>query len=371
LKAEVKVIISGGGTGGHIFPALAIADSLKKMNPSIEILFVGAKGRMEMEKVPAAGYQIEGLNISGFNRSLSVSNLAFPFKLVSSLLKAMSIVRRFKPDVAVGVGGYASGPLLWAASKLGVPTVIQEQNSYPGITNKLLASKAKLICTGYDGMEKYFPSDKIMVTGNPVRKEMVSIVGKREEALSFFGLSNNQPVLLVVGGSQGALAINNAIRDGLSVLKNSGIQLIWQCGSAFLENAKQSISQANYDNAKVFDFIKRMDYAYAASDLVVSRAGASTVSELAVVGKPAIMVPLPTAAEDHQTHNCLSMVKKGAALLVRNINAATELVQTAVSTINDKDSMVKLSTNMASLAITDAADRISKEVYRIAIEKGS
>lgn len=368
LKAEVKVIISGGGTGGHIFPALAIADGLKKIDPSIELLFVGAKGRMEMEKIPAAGYEIVGLDISGIKRSLSLSNLAFPFKLVSSLIKAASIVKKFKPDVAVGVGGYASGPLLWAAARGGVPTVIQEQNSYPGITNKLLASKAKLICTGYQGMEKYFPSSKILVTGNPVRQDMVSITGKREEALRFFGLTENKPVLLVVGGSQGALAINNAIRDGLSVLKEAGVQLIWQCGTRFQPIAAQSVKDASYQNAFAFDFIKRMDYAYAASDLVVSRAGASTVSELAVVGKPAIMVPLPTAAEDHQTHNCMSMVNKGAAILVRNADASTELVRQAVRCINDKPALAELSKNMAGMAVTDAVERISNEVYRIAIE---
>jgi len=369
LKTDIKVIISGGGTGGHIFPALAIADGLKQLDSSIEILFVGAKGRMEMEKIPAAGYEIVGLDISGFKRSLSLSNLVFPFKLVSSLIKAVSIVRRFKPDVAVGVGGYASGPLLWAAAKLGVPTVIQEQNSYPGITNKLLASKARAICVGYDGMEKHFPSSKVIVTGNPVRKEMVSIEGKKDEALRFFGLNASQPVLLVVGGSQGALAINHAICDGLHILRDAGIQLIWQCGNAYLPKALQSIKDSGYDNAHAFDFIRRMDYAFAVSDLVISRAGASTVSELAVVGKPAIMVPLPTAAEDHQTHNCMSLVNKGAAILVRNADASTQLVNRAVQTIQDKTRMSELSSNMGQMAITDAADRIAKEVYRIATEK--
>ncbi|MGR6088229.1 MAG: undecaprenyldiphospho-muramoylpentapeptide beta-N-acetylglucosaminyltransferase [Arcticibacter sp.] len=368
LRPDTRIIISGGGTGGHIFPALAIAEGLRKIDSSIEILFVGAKGRMEMEKIPAAGYEIVGLNISGFNRSLSWSNLSFPFKVVSSLIKALSIVRKFKPNVAVGVGGYASGPLLWAASKSGVPTVIQEQNSYPGVTNKILASKANLICTGYNGMDRYFPASKIMVTGNPVRNEMVDINGKRDEALSFFGLEKDKHVILVVGGSQGALAINKAIQQGLASMRDSGVQLVWQCGTKFLPEALDSIKAAGYTNARAFDFIKRMDYAYAASDLVISRAGASTVSELCVVGKPAIMVPLPTAAEDHQTHNCMSLVKKGAALLVKNSEASNLLVDEAIKTINDRSLLQSLGDNMLKLAVTDAAQRIANEVYAIALK---
>ena len=368
LRPDTRIIISGGGTGGHIFPALAIAEGLRKIDSSVKILFVGAKGRMEMEKIPAAGYEIVGLNISGFNRSLSWSNLSFPFKVVSSLIKALSIVKKFNPNVAVGVGGYASGPLLWAASKVGIPTVIQEQNSYPGVTNKLLASKAQLICTGYDGMERYFPASKIMVTGNPVRNDMVDILGKRAEALSFFGLENGKRVILVVGGSQGALSINKAILDGLSSLRDSGVQLIWQCGTKFLPAALEAINSVGYPNARAFDFIKRMDYAYAASDLVVSRAGASTVSELCVVGKPAIMVPLPTAAEDHQTHNCMSLVKKGAAILVKNSDASNLLVAETIKTVNDQNLLQSLGDNMLKLAVTDAAHRIANEVYSIALK---
>lgn len=367
MKADLKVIISGGGTGGHIFPALAIADGLRNIDPSVQLLFVGANGRMEMEKVPAAGYDIIGLNISGINRSFSLSNLMFPIRLVGSLIKAMRIVRKFKPDVAVGVGGYASGPLLWAASQSNVPTVIQEQNSFPGITNKLLASKANAICTGYDGMEKYFPKDKIIFTGNPVRKQMVDIAGKRDEALSFFNLNPAKPVLLVVGGSQGARSINHAMRDGLSRLKESGIQLIWQCGKSFIPEALESINSVGYTEARAFDFISRMDFAYAASDLVVSRAGASTVSELCVVGKPAIMVPLPTAAEDHQTHNCMAMVSKGAAVLVKDIDAGTELVSAAIVNIHDKSLLAGLASNMSRLSVTDAADRIARTVHDLAL----
>lgn len=367
MKTDFKVIISGGGTGGHIFPALAIADGLRNIDPSVQLLFVGANGRMEMEKVPAAGYDIIGLNISGINRSLSLSNLIFPIRLIGSLIKAMRIVRKFKPDVAVGVGGYASGPLLWAASRFNVPTVIQEQNSFPGITNKLLASKANAICTGYDGMEKYFPKDKIIFTGNPVRKQMVDIAGKRDEALSFFDLNPARPVLLVVGGSQGARSINHAIRDGLSKLQGSGIQLIWQCGKSFLPEALESINSVGYTEARAFDFISRMDFAYAASDLVVSRAGASTVSELCVVGKPAIMVPLPTAAEDHQTHNCMAMVSKGAAVLVKDIDAGTELVSLAIRNIHDKSLLAGLASNMSRLSVTDAAERIARTVHDLAL----
>ncbi|MFM7079172.1 MAG: undecaprenyldiphospho-muramoylpentapeptide beta-N-acetylglucosaminyltransferase [Bacteroidota bacterium] len=362
----MRVIISGGGTGGHIFPALAIADGLRRINPSIKFLFVGATGRMEMEKVPAAGYEIIGLNITGINRSLSLSNLLFPFRLLGSLKKAMDIVRKFKPDVAVGVGGYASGPLLWAASKSKVPTVIQEQNSYPGITNKMLASKANVICTGYADMEQYFPSAKLLFTGNPVRKEMVDIVGKRDESFSFFGLDSTKPVLLVVGGSQGARSINHAIRNGLDVLRDSEIQLVWQCGKSFLPEALESIKSAGYTNARVFDFISRMDYAYAAANLVVSRAGASTVSELCVVGKPAIMVPLPTAAEDHQTHNCMAMVSKGAALLVKDADSGTSLVAKAIETLHDQQLLQQLGDNMSRLSVTDAADRIAQKVYELA-----
>jgi len=368
LGNEMRVIISGGGTGGHIFPALAIADGLRRINPSIKFLFVGANGRMEMEKVPAAGYEIIGLNITGINRSFSLSNLMFPFRLLGSLVKAMDIVRKFRPHVAVGVGGYASGPLLWAASKSNVPTVIQEQNSYPGITNKILASKASVICTGYDNMEKYFPSSKILFTGNPVRKEMVDIAGKRDEAISFFNLDSSKPVLLVVGGSQGARTINHAIRNGLELLRDNGVQLIWQCGKHFLPEALDSIKSTGYTNARAFDFISRMDYAYASANLVVSRAGASTVSELCVVGKPAIMVPLPTAAEDHQTHNCMAMVSKGAALLVKDADSGTQLVAKAIDTLRDNKLLFELADHMSRLSVTDAADRIANKVYELALQ---
>lgn len=368
LGTELKVIISGGGTGGHIFPALAIADGLRQIDPSVKLLFVGANGRMEMEKVPAAGYDIIGLNITGINRSFSFSNLLFPIRLMGSLIKALRIIRKFKPNVAVGVGGYASGPLLWAASRSKVPTVIQEQNSFPGITNKLLASKANLICTGYDSMEKYFPQGKIVYTGNPVRKQMVDIAGKKNDALSFFNLDASRPILLVVGGSQGARSINHAIRNGLPLLRDGGVQLIWQCGKSFLAEALDSIKSNGYTDARTFDFIARMDYAYAAADLVVSRAGASTVSELCVVGKPAIMVPLPTAAEDHQTHNCMAMVSKGAAILVKDADAAVELVPKAMEIIQNKQTLAELGGNMLRLSVTDAADRIARKVHELALQ---
>jgi UDP-N-acetylglucosamine--N-acetylmuramyl-(pentapeptide) pyrophosphoryl-undecaprenol N-acetylglucosamine transferase len=366
LKSDLRVIISGGGTGGHIFPALSIAAALKKAVPSTEFLFVGATGRMEMEKVPEAGYKIVGLWISGLQRSLKLSNLMFPFKVLASVIKAFRVIRSFRPDVAIGVGGYASGPLLYAANWLGIPSLIQEQNSYPGITNKLLAKKASKICVAYDNLSEYFPKEKIILTGNPVRNDMVDIRGKKEEALQFFGLRNDLPVVLVIGGSQGARSINIAMDHGLKLLSENGLQLIWQCGKPFRGRAEQSA--AGFDNVKVNDFIKRMDLAYAAADVIVSRAGASTVSELCIVGKPAIMVPLPTAAEDHQTMNCRSLVEKEAALLVADKDAGELLLTTVISTINDSELKKRLSDNISRLAITDAADRIVGEVLKM-VEK--
>lgn len=366
MKSDLRVIISGGGTGGHIFPAISIANALKKVAPSSEFLFVGAQGRMEMEKVPEAGYKIVGLWISGLQRSLKLSNLMFPFKVISSVVRSLNILRSFKPDVAIGVGGYASGPLLYAANLRGIPTLIQEQNSYPGITNKLLAKKAGVICVAYDNLSKYFPKEKMILTGNPVRNEMVDIEGKRDEALEFFGLKHDLPVVLVIGGSQGARSINIAIQAGLGKIAENGIQLIWQCGRPFRETAETSAS--GHDQIKVYDFIKRMDLAYAAADVIVSRAGASTVSELCIVGKPAIMVPLPTAAEDHQTMNCRSLVEKDAALLVSDKEANDELIETLVRTVNDKELKQRLSFNIKRLAITDSADRIVIEVMKLVKE---
>lgn len=365
LKPEPRIIISGGGTGGHIFPAIAIANAIRAIRPQSDILFVGANGKMEMEKVPEAGYPIEGLNITGLQRSLKLSNLAFPFRVIASLIKAGKIISRFKPQVAVGVGGYASGPLLYMATGKNIPGVIQEQNSYPGITNKLLAKRVKKICVGYDRMERFFPKEKIILTGNPVREEMVEITGKRKQAAAFFNLPEDQSVILVLGGSQGARSINRAVKSGLEALDHSGVQLIWQCGKLFYEEAKEAVDKTTSGNILVYDFITRMDFAYAMADVIISRAGASTVSELCIVGKPAILVPLPTAAEDHQTHNCIALVEKQAALLVKDMEAGEKLVTTALELIRDQSQRQTLSENISKLAIRNSAHVIADEVLRL------
>lgn len=363
---KLRVIISGGGTGGHIFPALAIANTIKKFKPDTDFLFVGATGKMEMEKIPAAGYKIVGLNISGIKRELSLYNLSFPFKVISSLIKAGKIIREFKPHVAVGVGGYASGPLLYMAARRKIPTVIQEQNSYPGITNKLLASDARRICVAYEGMEKYFPSEKIMLTGNPVRKEAIDIESKRKEAAAYFGLNADKKTILVIGGSQGARTINKSIAAGLGKISDTGLQLIWQTGRLFSSEAEKYIYNLENKNLKSFDFISRMDLAYSMADIIISRAGASTVSELCIIGKPAIMVPLPTAAEDHQTKNILALVRKNAAIMVRDSDARQKLVDEALQLINNAQKMDQLSANILKLAMPDSAEIIAREIIHIA-----
>lgn len=366
LQRKYKVIISGGGTGGHIFPAVAIANALKKMDSSIDILFVGAKGKMEMEKIPAAGYKIEGLWISGLQRNSFKSNLSFPFKLVSSLRQAGKIIKRFQPDVAVGVGGYASGPLLYMATRKNIPALIQEQNSFPGITNKLLAKKVNKICVAYDGMERFFPKDKIIKTGNPVREDVVKIEGKKYEAINYFGLEDNLKTILVVGGSQGARSINMSIKAGLEKIKESGCQLIWQTGKLFYGEASASAESLNSNKIKVYDFINRMDLAYSMADLVVTRAGASTVSELCIVAKPSILIPLPTAAEDHQTKNCMALVNRNAGILVKDNDAMATLVSKALETIRDAEKLSALSKNIRQLALPDSAKTIAKEVLQLA-----
>lgn len=363
---NIRIIISGGGTGGHIFPAIAIANALKAIDSSIDILFVGAEGKMEMEKVPAAGYKIESLPITGIKRSASVDNLKFPIKLFKSLNKANSIVKKFNPQVAVGVGGYASGPLLFMASLNKVATLIQEQNSYPGITNKILSKRAKKVCVAYDKMERFFPENKIIFTGNPVREDIKHIDGKRSEAAKFFGLDENKLTLLVVGGSQGARSINRAMLAGLSKISDAGIQLIWQTGISFFQEAKSAAEQINPSNLKVYDFISKMDLAYAISDAVVGRAGASTVSELCIVKKPSILVPLPTAAEDHQTKNCLALVEHKAGLLVKDSDASTQLVDQAIALMNNEELRKTLSNNIAPLARPNAAQEIAQHIMNIA-----
>ncbi|MDQ3108589.1 MAG: undecaprenyldiphospho-muramoylpentapeptide beta-N-acetylglucosaminyltransferase [Bacteroidota bacterium] len=358
----LKFIISGGGTGGHIFPAIAIANALKAKLPDAEFLFVGAEGRMEMEKVPAAGYKIEGLWISGLQRKLTFSNLSFPLKVISSLRRAKKLLKQFAPDAVIGTGGYASGPMLRVASRAGIPTLIQEQNSYPGITNKILAQRVNRICVAYDGMEKFFPKEKIVFTGNPVRHDILSLEGKRPRGLEFFGLSPDKITLLVVGGSLGAKAINESMEAGIVKLVEKNIQVIWQTGKPFFERAKAAADKFKEQGVITTEFISKMDYGYAAADLVVSRAGAGAVSELCLVRKPCILVPLPTAAEDHQTKNAMSLVNHKAALLVKDVNAKSELVQKAIELAENMELRNKLELNIAGLAVGNSAELIASEI---------
>lgn len=370
-QPKVKILISGGGTGGHIFPAIAIAESIKKSAPETEILFVGAKGRMEMEKVPAAGYPIEALWISGLQRRLTLKNLSFPLKLISSFIKARKIINSFHPDVVVGTGGYASGPTLKAAASMGIPTVIQEQNSFPGITNKLLSKKANKICVAYEGMQKYFPDEKIILTGNPIRNDLINIKNKKKEAAEIFSLEQSAPTVLVVGGSQGAKAINEAIHANLDVFSENNIQLVWQTGKYYHNTAIESFDARKYPGIKILEFIKRIDLAYSMADIIISRAGAIAISEICVTGKPTIFVPLPTAAEDHQTKNAQALVSKNAALMVKNNQAGQKLIKEVIELFNDKSKQKKLSSNISKLAITDAGDQIAKEVLKLVIQKSN
>jgi len=363
---QLRVIISGGGTGGHIFPAIAIANALTANYNNIDILFVGAKGRMEMEKVPAAGYKIEGLWISGLQRKLTLDNLSFPFKVISSVLKSRKIIKQFKPDVVVGVGGYASGPLLYAATKMNIPTLIQEQNSYPGITNKILAGKVDKICVAYDGMQRFFPVNKIKLTGNPVRQDILNLTGKRERALEFFGLSTDKKVILVIGGSLGARTINESISQCLPYLKENGIQLVWQTGKTYYPIAQNKVKDFESDGIKAFDFISKMDYAYAAADVVISRAGASSVSELCLVKKPSILVPSPNVAEDHQTKNAMALVTHNAALIIKDSEAREKLCEQVIALVKDLNQQSRLSENISKLAFNDSANIIAAEIFNLA-----
>ena len=360
-----KVIISGGGTGGHIFPAISIANTLKKRFPDIDILFVGAEDRMEMSKVPAAGYPIVGLPVKGFDRAHLFKNIEVVRCLLKSLSRAKKTLRDFRPDIAVGVGGYASGPTLWMASSLDIPTLIQEQNSYAGVTNKLLAKKAGRICVAYEGMEKFFPKEKIVITGNPVRQDLEEASGKREEALRFFGLSPEKKTLLVVGGSLGARTINHSIQGDLDKLFASGIQVIWQTGRYYQEEALTHLKAYRGMAIWCSDFITRMDYAYAASDLVISRAGAGSISELCILKKPVILVPSPNVAEDHQTKNAMALVNQNAALMIKDNEAKEKLVDTALSLIQDDARLVSLSENIHKMAHFHSAEQIVDEIVRI------
>lgn len=361
-----RLIVSGGGTGGHIFPAIAIADAFKRRHPDAEILFVGAKGRMEMERVPKAGYPIEGLWISGFKRELSLDNLSFPFKLISSLCKAKKILKKFKPDIVVGVGGFASGPIMRKATKLNIPVVIQEQNSFPGVTNKIVAPKAAKICVAYENMEKWFPKDKIVLTGNPLRNNVVSTEGKHDEGARFFGLDPQKPIILLVGGSQGALGINKGISAKLAMFKDVDYQLIWQTGKHYVEQAQKEIDELGLsERVKPVVFIDRMDLAYACADVVISRAGAMSISELSLVGKAVVFVPLPTAAEDHQTKNAMSLVEKDAAMIVKNDETPEKLIPTVFELLKDERKICKMQENIAKFARPNAAEDIVNELDKI------
>ncbi len=360
-----KIIISGGGTGGHIFPAIAIANALKALDPSTEILFVGAKGRMEMEKVPAAGYKIIGLDIQGIQRNSVWKNVMFPVKLVRSVKKALEIIKDFKPDAAVGVGGYASGPLLYAASVKNIPYLIQEQNSYAGVTNKWLGKKAKKICVAYDGMDKFFPFKRIIKTGNPIRKESVDIAGKRMQALELFKLSAFKKTILVIGGSLGARTLNNSVLAGLDKIIAADVQLIWQTGKFYYKGIIEKLGENYHPDVRIVEFLNRMDLAYAAADIIISRAGAGTIAELCVIKKPVILVPSPNVAEDHQTKNALALVHENAAIFVADRDAGAKLIDKALELLNDKELQKKLSDNIGQMALPDADEVIAKEVMKL------
>ena len=365
---QYRIIISGGGTGGHIFPAISIANTLRKRFPDVEILFVGAEDRMEMEKVPAAGYKIVGLPVSGFDRAHLFNNIKVLNRLRQSLGMAQKPISDFRPDIAVGVGGYASGPTLWMAASQGIPTLIQEQNSYAGVTNKLLAKKASKICVAYDGMEKFFPADKIVITGNPVRQDLEEATDKKEEALAFFGLSPEKKTILVVGGSLGARTINRSIQGDLDKLFASDVQVIWQTGRYYYSEATKHLKAYRGMPIWCSDFITRMDYAYSAADLIISRAGASSISELCLLKKPVILVPSPNVAEDHQTKNALALANKDAAIMVADKDAEQQLVTRALEVIHDDEQLALLSRNIEQLAQHQSAERIVDEIVKI-IEK--
>lgn len=362
-KRAFRFIISGGGTGGHIFPAISIANAIKERWADAEILFVGAENRMEMERVPAAGYKIIGLPVAGFDRKNMFKNISVVAKLLKSMRKARSIIRNFKPDVAVGVGGYASGPTLRAASSKGIPTVLQEQNSYAGVTNKMLAKKASKICVAYEGMERFFPKDRIVLTGNPTRQDLVVSAENRKLGYEFFNLDPTKKTILMVGGSLGARTLNNSIVTAFPELVKSEIQVIWQCGKYYFKEMSDLQAQEKIpDNVFLFDFVSRMDYAYSVADLVISRAGAGSISEFCLLEKPVILVPSPNVAEDHQTQNALALVKKDAAVMVTDANAPTLLFNTALKLIADDNQLKLLSKNIAKLAQRDSAKRIVDEI---------
>ena len=366
----MKYLISGGGTGGHIFPAVSIANALREADPSCEILFVGALGRMEMERVPQAGYPIIGLPVKGFDRSHPWRNIRVVIDLFRSMSQARKIVRDFRPDVGIGVGGYASGAAMKMAAKMGVPILLQEQNGFAGVTNKLLKDDAKKICVAYEGMERFFPKEKIILTGNPVRQNLTS--GSKEEAIRYFNeefgvnFNTEKKTLLIIGGSLGARTINQSIIAHLNKLIDSNVQVIWQTGKNYLADCKKALEALPHNNIICTDFVSQMPLAYALADLVISRAGASSISELCLLGKPSILVPSPNVAEDHQTHNAMALVKKDAGVLVKDIDAKDQMVATALSLIHDTARLEALRANILTLALPDSAKRIAEEVMKLA-----
>ena len=358
---QFKVIISGGGTGGHIFPALAIAKALEKKVSNIEILFVGASGKMEMSKIPAEGYKIKGLWISGLQRRITIKNLYFPFKVISSLLKARRIIKKFKPDIAIGTGGYASGPLLYVAAKKNIPTLVQEQNSYPGITNKVLSKVVDKVCVAYDNMEQFFPKNKIIFTGNPIRQDVLEFASKKQLGISHFNLEENKKTVLVIGGSLGARTINEAIDENISFFVENNLNLIWQTGISYQKKAEKSVKEKAVKGINAYTFIKEMDKAYGAADIIISRAGAIAISELCCIAKPTILIPSPNVSEDHQTKNAQAVVNKKAALLVKDNEAGSKLVNCLRELYDDTVMQKELIRNIKNLAVMDAADKIANE----------
>jgi UDP-N-acetylglucosamine--N-acetylmuramyl-(pentapeptide) pyrophosphoryl-undecaprenol N-acetylglucosamine transferase len=362
---QIKVIISGGGTGGHIFPALSIAGALKERYPDADILFVGAENRMEMERVPAAGYPITGLPVAGFDRKNLLKNIGVIFKLLKSMRLARETLKKFRPDIVVGVGGYASGPTLKAAGRMGIPTLIQEQNSYAGITNKLLAKKAGKICVAYEGMEKFFPAGKIVLTGNPIRKDLIAgetSSRAKEKACTFFGLDPDMKTILILGGSLGAGTLNKCMTAAIPTLRDSSVQFLWQSGKTHFHDCLRQMERYSQHSVKLVEFISRMDLAYAVADLVISRAGAGSISEFCAVGKPVILVPSPNVAEDHQTRNAVALVEKNAAILVSDADAAQSLIPVALEAVHNAGRLEELSANIRKLALPDAANRIVDEI---------
>ena len=366
MEKELRVIISGGGTGGHIFPAVSIANAIKALRPDAKILFVGALGRMEMQRVPAAGYEIKGLPICGFDRKNLLKNFKVLYKIWKSQRMAKQIIKDFQPQVAVGVGGYASGPTLNKAAAMGIPCLIQEQNSYAGVTNKLLAKKAEKICVAYEGMERFFPAEKIILTGNPVRQALLDTTISREDAIKSFGLDPTKKTILLVGGSLGARTINESVLQHLDLVRSSDVQFIWQTGKYYSAAIAEQLKGQDIPNLKVTDFISDMGAAYKAADLVISRAGASSISEFCLIGKPVILVPSPNVAEDHQTKNALALSTRSAAIYVKDAEAPATLLELAVKTVNDEAKLKSLNENVLKLALPDSADIIAKEVIKLA-----